>query len=70
MVVIVIIVIFVLGMIRFSGRFGGDRRGRSWDGSRDGGDHSRGGGGGGVLEAVVLAEDGNTLHCIPVCTRR
>ena len=45
--VIVLIVIFVLVMIRFGGRFGGGRRGRGWGGSRGGGGRSGGGGGGG-----------------------
>jgi len=45
--VIVLIVIFVLVMIRFGGRFGGGRRGRGWGGSKGGGGRSGGGGGGG-----------------------
>jgi len=45
--VIVLIVIFVLVMIRFGGRFGGGRRGRGWGGSRGGGGRSGGSRGGG-----------------------
>ena len=45
--VIVLIVIFVLVIIRFGGRFGGGRRGRGWGGSRGGGGRSGGSRGGG-----------------------
>ena len=45
--VIVLIVIFVIFMISFGGRFGGGRSGRGWGGSGGGGSRSGGGGGGG-----------------------
>jgi len=45
--VIVIIIVFVIIMISFGGRFGAGRRGRGWGGSRGGGGRSGGGGGGG-----------------------
>jgi uncharacterized protein len=45
--VIVLIVIFVIAMITFGGRFGRGRVGRSWGGSRGGGGGRSGGGGGG-----------------------
>ena len=44
---IILIIIFVIFMISFGGRFGGGRVGRGWGGSRGGGGRSGGGGGGG-----------------------
>ena len=45
--VIVIIIIFVIAMIAYGGRYIGGRTGRSWGGSRGSGGRSGGGGGGG-----------------------
>ena len=45
--VILLIMIFVIVMVRFGGRLGGGRVGRSWGRSRGGGGRSGGGGGGG-----------------------
>jgi uncharacterized protein len=45
--VILLIVVFVMFMIVFGGRFGGGRTGGGWGGSRGGGGRSGGGGGGG-----------------------
>jgi uncharacterized protein len=45
--VIVIIIIFIIAMIAYGGRYRGGRTGKSWGGSRGGGGRSGGGGGGG-----------------------